>query len=334
MSSFKDLINSIIFAIDEGKVGTVATVIKAKGSTPAPSGSKMFICEDGSFIGSVGGGCMESEIWMRSKYVMMSKEPQKVTFHLTSETVEDEGMVCGGKVEIFVEPLKYEHKPIYKKALECFVNGDSAILLTTISRPYKKVLLTEGGHVIGDKMENLEYITSEFFSLKDPQIFRGVVVEPLICYEELIIYGAGHISQHACRFAKAVGFYVTIVDDRENFANKERFPEADRILIEKLTSLSLEARPPKKGYAVIATRGHKNDAFVLEQILNDPPKYVGMIGSQRKVKTVYNYLESKGIGKDSLKRVHAPIGLRIGAKTPEEIGLSIVAELVKERRKR
>ncbi|MDW8002735.1 MAG: XdhC family protein [Deltaproteobacteria bacterium] len=335
MDYLAQVLSEIIRAIKEKRDGAIATIVRTKGSTPAPKGSKMFISSDGSFCGSVGGGCLEAEVWAQAKEVIRSRSPRQLTFEFTGLTVEDDGMICGGKVLVFLEPLDFRHAAIYERALDCVLEGEEALLLTQISAPHKKAILSDSWKIATFETHNMELLAIDRMASRgDVEIVSDYLLEPLIGHPKLVIYGAGHISQAICKFAKDVGFHVTVVDDREDFANGVRFPEADRVLVEDLRNLSALARPVKNGYAVIVTRGHRYDAEVLRQLVKDMPKYVGMIGSKRKVRIVFDFLKSLGIDETVLNKVHAPIGLDIGARTPQEIALSIVAEMVKERRKR
>ena len=169
------------------------------------------------------------------------------------------------------------------------------------------------------------------FNEKKPKLLKGLVIEPLVPSSVLYIYGAGHISQPIAKIAKMVGFYVIVMDDRRDFANQERFPEADEIVVDDFDFLSQHLPMDADPYAVIVTRGHKHDAIVLEEVLKAPHRYIGMIGSKRKVHIIYETLKAKGADEKLLAAVHAPIGIDINAETPEEIALSIVSELVKVR---
>ncbi len=162
----------------------------------------------------------------------------------------------------------------------------------------------------------------------------GIVVELVAVPPHLYIFGAGHVSRYISMTAKMAEFDVTVIDDRESFANKERFPEADEIIVEEFEPLFRHLSMEPDSYAVIVTRGHAHDALVLEEVLKKPCKYVGMIGSKRKTQIVFDHLKASGVDGSTLQQVHAPIGIEIDAETPQEIAVSIVAELIKARRDR
>ncbi|MDY6972343.1 MAG: XdhC/CoxI family protein [Thermodesulfobacteriota bacterium] len=159
-----------------------------------------------------------------------------------------------------------------------------------------------------------------------------ILIEPIFSEPTLYIFGAGHISLYLSRIGKMVGFKVVVADDREEFANRERFPEADEVFAENFGGLFKRLEPVKPYYIVIVTRGHKYDQDTLEWAMGTEPKYVGMIGSRAKNRTVLSNLQKKGIPGEQLERVHAPIGLDIGSETPEEIAISIIAEIIQVRR--
>ncbi len=225
-----DLFEEVIKLRREGKRGALATIVHTNGSIPSYESSRMLVREDGSFAGTIGGGCVEAEVWAAAKEVMQAEAPRKMTFSLNNEANYDNGLICGGTLEIFVEPIL-------------------------------------------------------------PQL----------------------------------------IDDRESFANRERFPMAREIYTSFEESFT-KIEPSAATYMVIVTRGHKDDMHVLRWAVGTSPRYIGMIGSKRKVLSVYRALEKEGIAPEKFANVHAPVGLDIGALTPEEIAISITAELIAIRR--
>ncbi len=254
-----DFYEEIMKLVSEGKSAAVATIIGTKGSTPREMGAKMLIREDGKIWGSVGGGCMEAEVWQEAMKAIQEEKPRTVHFDLTGKEAEESGMVCGGIMDLYIEPI-----------------------------------------------------------VPTPRVF---------------IFGGGHISQFVARMSVMVGFQVVVVDDRPQFANKERFPEAQEVIAEEFPLALPKLKINKASYVVIVTRGHAYDREVLEWAVGTDARYVGMIGSRKKIQTVYQNLQEKGIPPEKFKRVHAPIGLNIEAVTPEEIAVSIVAEMIQERRR-
>jgi xanthine dehydrogenase accessory factor len=253
-----DFYEEILKLRSEGKSGALATIVSTKGSTPREIGAKMLILEDGKFLGSVGGGCMEAEVWQEARKVMAEDRPKTIHLDLTGKEAEEGGMICGGVMDIYIEPIT-----------------------------------------------------------PPPRVF---------------IFGGGHISVFVSKMSTMVGFQVVVVDDRPQFANQERFPEADEVIAEEFPFVFPKLKVNKSSYLVIVTRGHAYDQEVLEWALGQEVKYIGMIGSRKKIQTVYDALKQKGTPPDQLQRVYAPIGLNIGALTPEEIAVSIVAQMIQVRR--
>ncbi|MEI6154418.1 MAG: XdhC/CoxI family protein [Deltaproteobacteria bacterium] len=328
--------DAIIDYLAQGKPGALATIVSRVGATPRDAGAKVFIGEDGKIYGTIGGGCMEAEVWQHAKTVIASGEAKSLRYSLNGRTVEDEGMICGGTAEIFLEPVTLKQKELYNRLMQCISNGERVIMATKADGPpFEKILIPRHGAATGDILPPvLEKNIDGYFRSKGPFVQDGYMIEVIAPPPHLYIYGAGHISQYISTMAKLVDFHITVIDDRSQFANRDRFPDADEIIVEEFKNVFEKVHPPLSGYAVIVTRGHKHDAVVLEEVLKQPQQYVGMIGSKRKVKIIYDDLIKKGVGKNLLRIVHAPIGIDIDAETPQEIAVSIVAELIKARSNR
>ncbi len=254
-----DLYEEIVRLRKDGRRGAVATIVNVRGSIPSFKTAKMLVRDDGSIVGTIGGGCVEAEVWQAAREVMESEKPRTLTFDLNQDPKYDTGLVCGGTLEIFVEP----------------------------------------------------------------------VLPPA----DLYVFGAGHVSESLYKVAKIAGFDVTVVDDREAYANRERFPEAQQVIAEDFDKAVARLAPSESSYIVIVTRGHRDDMRVLRWAVQTPARYVGMIGSKRKTIAIFKQLQEEGLPEHLFDRVHAPIGLDIGAITPEEIAVSITAELIAKRRK-
>ncbi len=255
-----DIFEEIVKLRAEGKKGAVATVIATKGSTPREVGAKMLIREDGKISGTIGGGCLEAEVWQGAMQAIADEKPRTMHMDLTGKTAEESGLICGGIMDIYIEPI-----------------------------------------------------------VPTPKVY---------------IFGGGHISLFVCRISAMVGFEVAIIDDRPDFANTQRFPEAAEVMAEDFETVLPKIQVREPAYLVIVSRGHAYDQDILEWAVRTNARYIGMIGSRKKITTVYANLREKGITPEMLQRVHAPIGLDIGALTPEEIAVSIVAEMISIRRKK
>src|SRR5258708_16538904 len=236
-----------------GRRGALATIVHSNGSIPSYESSRMLVREDGWIAGTIGGGCVEAEVWAAAKEVMHKEAPRKMVFNLNNEATYDNGLICGGTLEVFVEPI---------------------------------------------------------------------LPQPI-----LYLFGGGHVSMAVAKAASAAGFGIGVVDDRETFANRERFPMAQEIYTSYEDAFE-KIHPNAASYLVIVTRGHKEDMRVLAWAVRTEARYVGMIGSKRKVLSVFKALENDGYKPEEFSRVYAPMGLEIGALSPAEIAVSIAAELV------
>ena len=252
-----DLFEEIVRMRRAGQRGALATIVHTNGSIPSYESSRMLVREDGSTVGTIGGGCVEADVWAAAREVMSKESPRKLVFQLNHEANYDNGLICGGTVEIFVEPI-----------------------------------------------------------LPQPVVY---------------IFGGGHVSMAVAKAAHAVGFGVAVIDDREAFANLQRFPMALE-LFSSYDQAFEKLQPNGSSYLVIVTRGHKEDMRVLAWAVRTAARYVGMIGSKRKDLSVYKALQKEGYRAEEFERVFAPMGLDIGALSPEEIAVSIVGELVAIRR--
>src|SRR6266568_6639334 len=253
-----DIYSEICNLKRQGRRSALATIINVKGSIPSVTAAKMLVRDDGSIIGTVGGGCVESDVRKGAMEVMRDEKPKTFNFNLDQRPDDDTGLVCGGSLQVFIEPV-----------------------------------------------------------IPSPALY---------------IFGGGHIGLNVNKVATLAGFETIVADDRELYANRERFPEAREILAGEMDEIMSGLAPSDSSYIVIVTRGHRHDMRVLRWALDTPAHYIGMIGSGRKVLAVYEQLEAQGVSPESFKRVFAPIGLEIAAATPEEIAIAIVAELIAIRR--
>ena len=253
-----DIYEEIVRLRREGRRGAVATIVNVRGSIPSFKTAKMLVRDDGSIVGTIGGGCVEADVWQAAREVMESEKPRTLTFNLNQDPKYDTGLVCGGTLDIFVEP----------------------------------------------------------------------VLPPAVLY----IFGAGHVAVNLYAVARQAGFDVTVIDDRETYANRDRFPEAQAVIAEDFDAAMSRLEVSHSAYIVIVTRGHHDDMRVLRWAVQTPARYIGMIGSKRKTVSIFRELTKSGLAPGLFDRVHAPVGLDIGAVTPEEIAVAITAELIAARR--
>jgi xanthine dehydrogenase accessory factor len=246
-------------ALKHGEEVALVTIVSANGSTPQRVGAKMLVYADGRVVGTIGGGCYENEALWKARESLKTRKAVTVRYELADDFAEESGLICGGQMEVFIEPIE-----------------------------------------------------------PSPAVY---------------IFGAGHVGQFVGRIAHEAGFQVHVIDDREKFANRERFPDAAAIVVDDIPDWLSKTPLPSTAYAVIVTRGHRHDLDALRELASRPLRYLGLIGSRAKVKRIYDALVEDGsVPYERLAAVHAPIGLDIGAVTPQEIAIAIVAELIAVRR--
>jgi xanthine dehydrogenase accessory factor len=253
-----DLYEELVRLRRLGQKCALATIVQVRGSIPSYESAKLLVREDGSLAGTIGGGCVEAEVWNAAREVIETEKPKHLTFNLGQDAAYDNGLICGGQLDVFIEPV-----------------------------------------------------------VPQPRAF---------------IFGAGHISKSLSKVLTLAGFGTTVVDDREAFANRERFPEADEVLAGEYEEIFPKLPVHEGSYLVIVTRGHRDDMRVLKWAVGTNARYIAMIGSKRKVLNVVRELEKEGIPRENFERIFAPMGLEIGAISPEEIAISVAAEMIAVRR--
>ncbi len=330
-----DIYEAVADYLSRGRSGAIATIIRKTGAAPREAGAKMFIGDDGRFFGTVGGGCVEAEVWQAAKEVAKKGRVKLLHYTLNNHLAEDEGMICGGNVDIFLEPVLERCKNVYAEARDLEKKGKDALIVTRFSETaFSKALVEEDGAVTGDDPgEEVRARLESYLKERGLIVGEGIIVEPTIPSSLLYVFGAGHISQYLSKAAAMIDFNVVVVDDRADFANAEKFPEACQIIVDDFARAVDGLSFFGSEYVAIVTRGHKHDAVVLEEVLKKPVRYVGMIGSRRKSALIFDHLRRKGVDEQTLKSVYAPIGVAINAQTPQEIAISIVAQLIAVKRK-
>jgi xanthine dehydrogenase accessory factor len=254
-----DIYEEIVKLQRDGHKGAVATIVNVRGSIPSFKSAKMLVRDDGSIAGTIGGGCVEADVWQAAREVMACEKPRTLTFDLNQDPKYDTGLVCGGTLEIFIEPI----------------------------------------------------------------------LPPALLY----IFGAGHVAFDLHKAARNAGFETIVTDDRDAYANRERFPDARQVIAQDFDEALAGLAPNESSFIVIVTRGHRDDMRILRWAVQTPAKYIGMVGSNRKAITIYRELTSEGLKPELFDRVYSPVGLDLGAITPEEIAVSIMAEIIGLRRR-
>jgi xanthine dehydrogenase accessory factor len=324
----------------------LARTIRRAGSTPRGVGSMCIITEDEKLIGTVGGGLLEYQVQQQAKKLFKQEKSFIYRFHLTAEDLATAGMICGGDVDLYLEPLFPENSEtlsIFKTIKEHIDNSKSGILVTKIEDGIHaldkgvRMFITKDGKTKGV----VEGINAKEIAFDEDSPYEllcfdekkiDLFAEKIALDPEVILFGAGHVSLFVSKLAKMVGFKIVIVDDRPEFANQERFPEADNIIINDFKQAFEQLNVTENSYILIITRGHIHDKIVLQHALNTKASYIGMIGSIKKRNIIYRTLMEEGFSKEELEKVFSPVGIDINAETPEEIAVSIVGELIKKKR--
>jgi xanthine dehydrogenase accessory factor len=241
-------------ALERGEEVALVTIVAAHGSTPQRVGAKMLVYPDGRTVGTIGGGCYENDAFWKAREAITNRRPLNIKYELNDDFAQETGLVCGGQMEVFIEPVE-----------------------------------------------------------ASPDVY---------------VFGAGHVGYFVAKLAHEVGFRVHVIDDREKFASSERFGDGIDVIVDNIPQWLAAHTLPPTSYAVIVTRGHTHDLDTLRALSADPLRYLGLIGSKAKVRRIFDALLEEGTSAQALEGIHAPIGLDIGAITPQEIAVSIVAELI------
>ncbi len=334
-----------------GRPAVVASVVKTSGSTPQKPGAKLLVRQDGSGVGTLGGGCVEGDIWFAAKQLLKRGGASEMRdYALNEDLAANDGLVCGGTMYFLIDPLRDGSAESYREfaseVLAAYEGGKPVAIVNLMVPPAglttatvgAKLLVREDGTTQGSlglpeldrearqraralmAMGKTDYVISptgaEYF------------IEAYTTPPTLVVAGGGHVSKALVPIAKSVGFRIFIVDDRPEFANSERFPEAEIVRVgeyaQTLKGLPINAN----SFVVIATRGHRFDDSALAAALETPASFVGLLGSKRKTILIYEELLTRGFTVDQLRKVRAPVGLDIAGRTPEEIAVSIMAEIL------
>ena len=317
--------------------GALASVARRRGSLPMSATAKMLVTASGARLGTVGGGCLEAEITERAFAVIEQRLPVVSEHTLNAELAGDYGLTCGGTAVMFIEPVIVDPTlaMVYRECAALLGRGERAMMATGLdwSDAPAKGLLLSGGDWIGSVHAPLREAAGVAAAARDEQRFEGEVFAELVAgAPRLIVFGGGHVGARVAEAASFAGWRVTVVDDRPDFADPARLPFAERAVVCDFHDLPATLVVDADTYIVVATRGHQHDALIVEQLAGRELRYLGMLGSRRKVALTWRLLEGAGVSRPRLDAIHAPVGLSIGADTPEEIAVSIVAEMISVRR--
>ncbi len=325
-----------------------AVLVETKGSTPQKCGAKAIFLPDGRILGTLGGGCLEAET--RQKALRAIETGKSFSFRavLDDDFGWDDGLICGGSVQTFVQPDPGASKVWPALLLEPASKRQRRMLVTVTTGEHagKRALFADNAVIVADDLpanlltelsaKSTALLTEtepEPCSLNLQSLSAPVYFEPILPHPILVVCGGGHIGCAVGKIAAWSGFDVVAVDDRASFANKERFPDAKQIIVDDPAKVMKDFPIDADTYICIVTRGHKHDAVILKEIIHKPAAYIGMIGSKRKVRTVMEGFINEGIATaEDFRRVRTPMGLAIHSLTVEEIAVSVLAELIAVRR--
>jgi len=354
-SNMKEILQAALAAIESGRRVSLSTILSARGSLPMSRRSKMLVLADGSMKGTVGGGCLEAEVFARGRELLAARAgagtpggPAFARFTLTEKEAGAEGLNCGGTVEILTELIAPGPvAEVLRACLDAIERRQDAVLVTSLDGADAafagKILIRSRVRPVGSTGDPgldaaaaslaSEWMGRDAIGVEILPGDRRVFLETIEHSPTVILFGGGHVSREVARVAKTAGFKVIVVDDRPAFASRDRHPEADETRVLEMEAAVASLPIDSNSYLLALTRGHQHDETVIRQALRSEAGYIGMIGSARKVAIARRNLEAEGFRKEDLDRLHAPIGLDIGADNPGEIAVSIVAELVAVRRK-
>ena len=346
----KEVIRGAVETLRDGRPCVLATVVRTKGSTPQKAGAMLLVRDDGSGMGTLGGGCVEGDIWFAAQEMLRQEGgPEFKDYYLNEDIAARDGLVCGGTMYFYLEPLRGsdDFLPLGDEILEAYDGGEPVSLATIVNSPRRpellgaKLLLRADGTVSGTlgapaldapalatarriaDIGNTESITAE-----GAEIF----VEGFTTPPTLVMVGGGHVGKATADLAHLLGYRVYVVDDRPEFANKERFPYAEQVVVAPYHQWADHLNINVNSFLVVATRGHRFDDMALESALKTRARYIGLLGSRRKTLMIYRRLMEQGVAKERIREVYAPVGLNIGALTPEELAVSIMSEIIMVRR--
>lgn len=341
-----EIIEAILELLKSRQPGVLVTVVRTRGSTPQKTAAKLLVTSQGKVLGTLGGGCVERDmLHFARKLLQQPTGPLFRRYHLNEELAARDGLVCGGTMEFFIEPLAPTTSFVNMiKAVETALRGGSPVALATVIQSPaaaavgSKLLIREDGKTIGSRFER--ELKNQILKIAQPLMATGgsvltgkpdgtqVYIEGYTTPPTLLLVGAGHVNKAVAELAHKVGFRIFVVDDRPEFANPQRFPEAQEIAVAPFSEWANQFSINFNTYVVVATRGHKYDDLALGAAIHTPARYVGLIGSKRKSLMIFQRLLQEGVPPEKIREIRAPIGLDIGAVTPEEIAVSIVAEII------
>jgi xanthine dehydrogenase accessory factor len=340
----RELLRELLAALAAGRRAAWCRLVETRGSTPQKAGAAMLVYEDGAQAGTLGGGCVEAEVKRRALGLVAEGRADVCTFQLDSNYGWDDGLICGGRMKILVQPLSAEAEPYFRTLAEVAQRGEGcteALVFDAASGlpVATSFLLDENGRVlatlgVASQSQWPATLSSALQPLSRrprPYVLQGVAFLPLLPRCRLVIVGGGHVGKAVADLAAELDFDIWVVDDRPEFVDAARFPQAQRRISGPIDQVLRDLEITPQTYCLIVTRGHNHDQEALLHLADRGAAYVGLIGSRRKIKLIFQNLLAEGVSRDALKKVYAPLGIEIGSQTVPEIAVSICAELIAHR---
>src|SRR5262245_30070283 len=339
----RDVLRDLIAAIDAGRAVAWCRLVETRGSTPQKAGAAMLVYDDGSQAGTLGGGCVEAEVKRRALALVAENRAEVCTFQLDSDYGWDDGLICGGRMQIAIEPISgNSNAPYFERLSEILERAAGCTEAIVFDREASGLAapatyLVDGGGVFLAALHS-EGPPPQIVDPLRPLSCRphayaahGVAYLPVLPRCRLVIVGGGHVGKAVADLAADLEFDVWIVDDRPEYVAESRFPQAERRISGPIERVLSELAITGDTYCLIVTRGHSHDQEALFHLADRGARYVGLIGSRRKIKMIFENLAAEGVSREALAKVHAPLGIDIGSQTVPEIAVSICAELVAHR---
>ena len=338
----RDVIQALLATLESGGEALLCQVVETRGSTPQKAGALMLVDLSGGQVGTLGGGCVEAEVKQKAARCLGQPGAELHSFLLDHDYAWADGLICGGRMQILAQSLRGEPAIAYYRAYERLLTDGAGFTESVV------IQAGPGSGSVGDRRltDAAGEAVAQLCLLPEPTVFpapalidsrprpavqQGVALLPVLPRVQVLIVGAGHIGQAVASLAAQADFDVWVLDDRAQYANPDRFPSASRIMVgaidESLARLNLTPRT----YALIVTRGHGHDQEALARLAPTPAGFVGLIGSRRKIRMIFDTLRSEGMNEQSLARVSSPVGIPIGSESVAEIAISIVADLIARR---
>ena len=346
----EDIITEIVRRKEQGERMALASLVWSTGSIPMSERAKMIVAEEGDVVGTIGGGCLEAEVLSAGRIALETGENQLLRYTMTEKQAGESGLNCGGSVRIYTEVIEPdEGADFYGRVLAARqarsgcalatlldVTGEGRLWLGADGSIYGSLGTSEADLQVEEHLPEVLERERGLVCALAPSAELGesteVFIEPFLPEPVLYVFGGGHVGGQICALAKNVGFRVVLIDDRPMFANPERHPQADECLVAGMEEVFVDLPIDDQSYIIAATRGHQHDEIVVEAAIKTSARYIGMLGSERKKLILWQRIAERGGDPQRLDAVFAPIGFNIGADTPAEIAVSVVAELIEQRR--